>query len=276
MSSIPYFITPENFEACLGTPGCPRLVDTRANNVVQASPGLIPGAVHLPEAGQIDAFVAALPPDETVVFACKAGHERSNAPAARWRAKGRKAQVLAGGYAAWTEAGFPLVNRAALADLPMAGSSVWVTRRRPKIDRVACPWLIRRFLDRDAGILFVDPAEVESVARAQGAIPFDIEGVAFSHDGPLCTFDTMLTRFGLSGHPVLSRLALIVRGADTARPDLAPQAAGLLAVSLGLSQISGDDDAAMLRHGFVIYDALYAWLRYAGTETHNWPSTKPV
>ena len=147
-----------------------------------------------------------------------------------------------------------------------------MTRRRPKIDRIACPWLIRRFLDPQARILFVDPDMVVEVARETGAVPFDIKDIELSHEGERCTFDTMLKLFGLEDEPSLARLALIVRGADTARPDLAPEAAGLHAVSLGLSQLAGDDDHGLLQRGFVIYDALFAWLRFAADERHNWPA----
>jgi hypothetical protein len=147
-----------------------------------------------------------------------------------------------------------------------------VTRRRPKIDRVACPWLIRRFLDPQAQILYVDPPEVKRSANEIGAIPFDIEGIELSHEGPRCSFDTMLKLFGLESEPSLARLALIVRGADTARPDLAPEAAGLHAVSLGLSALAQDDDHGLLRHGFMVYDALFAWIRFASEERHNWPA----
>ena len=150
--------------------------------------------------------------------------------------------------------------------------SLWVTRRRPKIDRVACPWLIRRFIDADARFLFVDPPQVPAVARESGGVPFDIEGVELSHEGERCSFDTMLKLFGLESEPSLARLALIVRGADTARPDIAPEAAGLHAVSLGLSALAGDDDHGMLRRGFIVYDALFAWLRFAAPERHNWPA----
>jgi hypothetical protein len=145
----------------------------------------------------------------------------------------------------------------------------WITRERPKIDRVACPWLIRRFIDPEAEILFVPPAEVAETARRTGAIPFDVEGVELSHDGPLCSFDAFLARYGLASDPHLRELAVIVRGADTDRLDLAPQCAGLLAVSLGLSQLYGDDHE-LLRHGFVVYDALYAWLSRARSERHTW------
>ena len=150
------------------------------------------------------------------------------------------------------------------------GRTVWVTRERPKIDRIACPWLIRRFVDPNAVFLFVAAPEVPAVAESFSATPFDIEGVFWSHRGETCTFDTMLAEFGLQS-TALDRLATIVRGADTARPDLAPQAPGLLAISLGLSQLI-DDDLEQLEAGLLIYDALYLWCRDASEETHNWPS----
>jgi len=144
----------------------------------------------------------------------------------------------------------------------------WVTRERPKIDRVACPWLIERFIDDHAEFLFVPPGDVMGVARDTGAVPYDVEGVELSHVGPLCTFDALLSRYALDD-PALQALAVIVRGADTARPDLAPQCAGLLAISLGLSRVFADDHE-QLKHGFVMYDALYAWLREGRDETHSW------
>jgi hypothetical protein len=151
----------------------------------------------------------------------------------------------------------------------------WVTRERPKIDRVACPWLITRFIDPAARFLFVPAAEVSAVAARTGAIPFDVEGVELTHDGPLCSFDAILKKYRLTD-PALQELAVIVRGADTARLDLAPQAAGLLAISLGLSHNFADDHE-QLRHGFVLYDALYAWARYVRDETHTWnPQRAPT
>ncbi len=151
----------------------------------------------------------------------------------------------------------------------------WVTRERPKIDRVACPWLIARFIDKEPEFLFVPPGDVTGVARETGAIPYDVEGVELSHDGPLCSFDAFLAKYQLQD-PSLAELARIVRGADTDSLDTAPQCAGLLAVSLGLSRIFGDDHE-QLQHGFVVYDALYAWLKEARDERHSWnPQTKPV
>ena len=144
----------------------------------------------------------------------------------------------------------------------------WITRERPKIDRVACPWLIARFIDADAVFMFVRPEDVARVAQETGATPYDVEGVALSHEGPLCSFDAFLAKYQLH-EPALTELARIVRGADTNRLDMTPQCAGLLAISLGLSRIF-QDDHEQLRHGFVIYDALYAWLREARSERHDW------
>jgi len=144
----------------------------------------------------------------------------------------------------------------------------WVTREHPKIDRVACPWLIRRFIDREAEFLFVPPADVRRVAQDTGAIPFDVEGVELTHDGPLCSFDAILKKYDVHD-TALDELAVIVRGADTARLDLAPQAAGLLAISLGLSR-NFPSDHEMLEHGFVVYDALYSWSRHVRDEMHTW------
>ena len=145
----------------------------------------------------------------------------------------------------------------------------WVTRERPKIDRIACPWLIARFIDAKPEFLFVPPAEVLAVAARDDAIPYDVPDVELSHVGEKCSFDAFLARYRLDD-PALAQLALIVRGADTGRPDLTPQSAGLLAVSLGLSHCYADDHE-MLRHGMVLYDALYAWARHRQSETHFWP-----
>ncbi len=143
----------------------------------------------------------------------------------------------------------------------------WVTRERPKIDRIACPWLVARFIDPEAEFLYVPEAEVMQVAEAAGAIPYDIPGVAHGHVGELCSFDAFLRLHDL-GDPVLQDLAVIVRGADTGRPELAPQCAGLLAISLGLSKMYRDDHE-MLKQGMQVYDALYAWLKTARGETHS-------
>lgn len=147
----------------------------------------------------------------------------------------------------------------------------WVTRERPKIDRIACPWLIARFIDKDPEFIFVRADQVLKVAQTTGAVPYDIPGVEMSHAGELCSFDAFLRKYRLDD-PALKQLAIIVRGADTARLDLAPQAAGLLAISLGLSRAFSDDHE-MLKHGMVMYDALYAWCCDCQAETHSWRDT---
>jgi hypothetical protein len=172
------------------------------------------------------------------------------------------AKFLEGGIEAWRAAGGPLVGK------PAGASSLWVTRERPKIDRIACPWLVRRFIDPEAEFLYVPAPEVQRVAAERGAVPYDIPGVDFSHDGELCSFDAFLKRFRLRD-PALEELARIVRGADTDRLDLAPQAAGLLAVSLGLS-LNFRDDHEMLAHGITVYDALYSWCKRGKAEIHTW------
>jgi len=145
----------------------------------------------------------------------------------------------------------------------------WVTRERPKIDRIACPWLILRYIDREAEFLFVPATQVLAVAQDTGATPYDVPGVEMSHVGERCSFDAFVAKYRLD-EPALQQLATIVRGADTSRLDLAPQSAGLYAISLGLSQLFSDDHT-MLRHGLVMYDALHAWCRTGQGETHAWP-----
>ena len=145
----------------------------------------------------------------------------------------------------------------------------WITRERPKIDRIACPWLVERFIDRGAEFLYVPAGDVLRVAEETGAIPYDIPGVELSHVGESCSFDAFLARYRLDD-PALQQLAVIVRGADTSRLDLAPQSAGLYALSLGLSQNFADDHR-MLAAGMVMYDALFAWCRNCQGESHDWP-----
>jgi rhodanese-related sulfurtransferase len=270
MSSTSYFISSYDLWRRIGTADAPFVIDRRRREIYESSDVVLPASTwHDP---LDESWGAGLDRGLPYVVACKAGHELSQMTAARLREQGFSVSVLEGGYAGWTEAGLPLLSKAARDRLAPQAPSLWVTRRRPKIDRVACPWLIRRFIDSQARILFVDPPEVPAVARETGAVPFDIDGVELSHVGERCSFDTMLGLFGLEDEPALARLALIVRGADTARPDLAPEATGLLAISLGLSALAGDDDHDLLRRGFVVYDGLYAWLRFAAAERHNWPA----
>jgi hypothetical protein len=148
----------------------------------------------------------------------------------------------------------------------------WVTRERPVIDRIACPWLIARFIDKGAEFLFVSPDRVVAVAEETGATPYDVPGVEFTHVGDGCSFDTFVSKYRLEGDPAIATIAAIVRGADTDRHDLTPQSAGLLAISMGLRDVTPDDHE-IVKHGFVIYDALYAWASRRKAETHNWPPT---
>jgi rhodanese-related sulfurtransferase len=272
MLASDFSISPHDLWNLIGTERAPRIIDVRRRDVYGAAEGIIPGSVWRdPErAHEWIGFSDSTP----VVIVCKMGHQLSQMIAAQLRERGDGAQIVEGGYAAWMDANLPLVSKQALDRLIPNRPSLWVTRRRPKIDRVACPWLIRRFIDPHARILFVDPSEVMNTANETGAVPFDIEGVEIGHEGERCSFDTLLKLFGLESEPSLARLALIVRGADTARHDLAPEASGLHAVSLGLSALAGDDDHGLLKRGFIVYDALFAWLRFASEERHNWPAGK--
>ena len=258
----------------IGTADTPQLVDVRRRDVFETAQGMLPGS-SWHAASDVIRWSRELDRERPVVVACKAGHELSQSAVAQLRADGFDAMVLEGGYAVWAEAGLPLITKATLDRLAPHRPSLWVTRRRPKIDRVACPWLIRRFIDPQAKFLYVDPQDVPAVARESGGVPFDIEGIEISHEGERCSFDTMLKLFGLEAAPSLAKLALIVRGADTARPDIAAEAAGLHAISLGLSAMAGDDDHGMIANGFMLYDALFAWIRFAANERHNWVPTKP-
>jgi rhodanese-related sulfurtransferase len=268
----PDAITSDRLAKLIGTPRCPTLLDVRAETARATDPRIIPAARPVDPAGLTPEALGRLASglEPPVVTICAEGHRRSQAAAALLRHHGLAAEYLEGGQAAWTAAGLPLVDTRRITARSAAGESLWVTRSRPKIDRIACPWLVRRFVDPRAVFLFVAPAEVEGVAELLGAMPYDVEGVFWSHRGDRCSFDTMLAEFGLA-LPALDRLAAIVRGADTARLDLAPEAAGLLAASLGLSRMYSDD-LEQLEAGMALYDAFYRWARDATDETHNWPS----
>jgi rhodanese-related sulfurtransferase len=265
-----FFITAEQVWSALGGAEAPLLVDVRRRAVYEADGDLIPGA-RWRDPADLAAIADAVPAGRDLVIYCAHAHQLSQGAAALLRAQGREARVLRGGIEAWRKSGLPTLRRAALAALAPQGTQLWVTRRRPKIDRIACPWLILRFIDPDARFLFVEPDEVLPTAEELGAIAFDIEGAPITHDGALCSFDTLLAKSGIAD-PALAELAVIVRGADTARPELAPESAGLLAMAIGISALAGEDDHMALRLGLTLYDALYAWRRKAPAETHNWPT----
>jgi rhodanese-related sulfurtransferase len=267
-------ISPDKLFRLIGTPRCPPIIDVRSDAEFAAEPVSIPAARRRPFAALAD--WASEFAGQSVFVACMGGGSASHGAAAWLRQAGIPADVVEGGLRSWRAAGQPVIDEAAVPPRDTAGRTLWVTRARPKVDRIACPWLIRRFVDPQAMFLFVPPAEVLAVAQRMGATPFDVEGegVRWSHRGELCTFDVMVEAFGLAGIEALARLATIVRGADTARPDLVPEAAGLLAVSLGLSRMFADD-LEQLDAGLLVYDALYRWCRDATGETHNWTSHVP-
>ena len=263
-------ISVDKLSRLIGTPKSPRIIDVRTDEAFAADPRLVLGAVRR-SANAVAEWGGAFHGQTTIVV-CQHGHALSHGVAAWLRQEGIPAEVLDGGHEAWVHVGNALVPEAVLPPRDHNGRTVWVTRTRPKIDRIACPWLIRRFVDPDAVFLFVTPSEVATVAERFGGAPFDIEGVFWSHRGDLCTFDVMVQEFGLISEP-LNRLATIVRGADTSRHDLAPESAGLVAASLGLSRMYADD-LEQLDAGMLLYDAFYRWARDATEETHNWPAGK--
>ncbi|HEY9549374.1 MAG TPA: chromate resistance protein ChrB domain-containing protein [Kiloniellaceae bacterium] len=264
----PTAIAPEALIRSVGTADFPIVFDVRRREAYDADTSVLPTARWRDHRAALD-WGRALPSGRRIVVYCVHGHQVSLAAVSLLRSLGLDAGFLEGGIEAYRAAGGPTIRKAALPGNPQDRPSQWITRERPKIDRIACPWFIRRFVDREALIHYVPKDWVTATAEEIGAIPFDIPDVAFSHSGEACSFDAFLARFGL-GDPALLRLAEIVRGADTARLDLAPQAAGLLAMSLGLSA-THDSDEAMLERGMTLYDALYGWCRFAAEETHNWP-----
>lgn len=247
----------------------PLIIDVRRHAAFLASSYTLPGALRRdPE--QLDAWAATLPRAGSVLVYCVRGHEVSQNAAAALRQCGVNASFLEGGIETWREQGLPLFAKA-------TGSATrWVTRERPKIDRIACPWLLRRFIDAQAQFLYVPTAQVCAVAQQQNATPYDVNAdvaaTAFTHDGALCSFDAFIKIYRLGTDAALARLVDIVRGADTDQLELAPQAAGLLAVSLGMSR-TYQDDHTMLEAMMPVYDALYTWCVDAvagANQQHNW------
>jgi rhodanese-related sulfurtransferase len=263
-------ISPDKLSRLIGTANTPALIDVRTDEDFTADPRLIPGAIRRnhEEAPDWGEEFSGRP----AIIVCLRGQKLAQGTAAWLRHLDVSAEALEGGFEGWKAAKLPLVPTAKLPARDARGRTVWVTRARPKIDRIACPWLIRRFVDPNAVFLYVSPPEVLAVGERFNAAPFDVENVFWSHRGELCTFDVMIEEFGLATPPLL-RLAAMVRGADTGRLDLSPEAPGLLAASLGLSRMF-DDDLEQLEAGMTLYDAFYRWCRDASGETHNWPTNK--
>ena len=251
----------------LGNANFPLLVDVRRAPAYDAAEITLPGALRC--APDQVASILDKARGKQVVACCVHGHEVSQKAAQALRDGGVDARFLAGGIEGWRAAGLPTMRKMPDCAVPATAGQAnrWITRERPKIDRIACPWLIRRFIDPQATFLYVPADLVSRRAAAEAAIPYDVPDVRFSHRDDACSFDAFIADFDLRD-PALDALAAIVRGADTGRLDLTPQSAGLLAISLGLS-VNYNDDHAMLEQGMIVYDALYAWLKAAGNEVHN-------
>ncbi|MGZ5148976.1 MAG: chromate resistance protein ChrB domain-containing protein [Burkholderiales bacterium] len=261
----PTQVTVAQLSRLIGLPGQSALIDVRTEREFTADPRFIPAATRhdflslRSWAGQYAG--------KSVIVYCQDGLTHSQGVAALLRQEGIDAQTLEGGLDAWRGDHQLLVDAGKLPHRDDAGRTVWVTRARPKIVRIACPWLIRRFVDPHAVFLLVAHSQVHAVAKQFNATPFDVDNVFWSDRGNKCTFDAMVEELGLGTEP-LSRLAVIVRGADTGRLDLAPQSAGLLAASLGYSRMFRDD-LAQLEAAMALYDAFYRWCRDATEETHS-------
>ena len=282
------FISPQELGSRLGHLDAPLLLDVRREGKFASSPRMLAGAIRCaPE--NVAAFASSQAPREVVVY-CVYGHNVSADAVATLRTAGWQAWQLAGGIEGGEEGVDSAHNIASWriaapltmvknADWGVTGeqASRWVTRARPKIDRIACPWLIRRFIDPRAEFFYVPAAQVFDEAKRLNAVAYDIPGAPLSHDGARCSFEVLIQAFGLQ-HAALDKLARMVCGADTDRLEMAPESAGLLALSLGLSRLHTDDHA-MLDAAMPMYDALYTWCQSVSTavwqgapaETHNWP-----
>lgn len=250
----------EELRAAITSSAPPTVIDVRRQAAFRSATDIVAGALRRdPET--VSRWVRDLPAAGAVVVYCAHGGDVSQGVAKALKDAGVKTRYLEGGIEGWKQ------NHGALDRKPSGASTRWVTRARPKIDRIACPWLIARFIDADAEFLYVPAHEVVDTAKQAEAIPYDVPGVAMSHVGELCSFDAFLKKYHLTD-PALRQLAGIVRGADTSRLDLTPQSAGLYALSLGLSANFADDHE-MLAHGKVMYDALYSWCKACQAETHN-------
>jgi len=255
-------ISPSSLIAARASIAAPLVIDVRREQAFAQATDTVAGALRRdPE--RWSEWVDELPRNASVVVYCAHGHEVSQTAARALRERGLKAQFLERGIEGWREADGPLQIK------PLGGRTCWVTRARPKIDRIACPWLVARFVDRHAEFVYAPMAEIPAIARKRSAIPFDTTGAQFGHVGDECSFDAFVRRYALGSDPALRRLADIVRGADTGRLAATPESAGLLAVSTGLSQLCRDDHA-MLSFGMRIYDALYRWCQADVPDGISW------
>nr|WP_157017033.1 chromate resistance protein ChrB domain-containing protein [Mesorhizobium xinjiangense] len=265
---MPRRISSHDLVALTGGGHWPLVVDVRREPAYRESGQRIAGSIRRDHM-RVAEWLPDLPAGRPIVVYCVHGENVSEIAAAELAARGVDVALIDGGMDAYVAADGVTIAIDIQGVDPAGPPSVWVTRERPKIDRIACPWLIRRFVDPFAIFHFVAPEWVRDVADEMDAVPFDVADVFYTHRGERCSFDTMIEEFGLADS-ALGHLASIVRGADTARLDLEPQAAGMLAAALGLSATE-DDDLHQLEKGMVIFDAFYGWCRHAREETHNWP-----
>ena len=259
-------ISVDSLYARLGLPDSPLVVDVRRDADIQAQPRMIPGALRR-DPRQVADWLVHLPATPLTIVYCRHGEQVSRTAADVLSASGYAARHLEGGIEGWVAAGHPTVR--IRAEFRVPGGSRWVTRERPKIDRLACPWLIRRFIDPEAQFFYTPSHRVRADASALGAEPYDIPDVTFSHRGEHCSFDAFLDEFDLHD-AVMNEVAEIVRAADTGALARSREAPGLLAISLGLSA-NITDDVLLLEQAMSMYDALYAWRKIASHETHSWP-----
>jgi len=249
-------ISPPDLAGIIGTAAAPIVVDVRSTTELAIIDRLIPGSIHRPQSDverDVEHLRRQLPAERPIVVCDLSGSQTSRTVVEALRQSGIDARYLTDGFVGWRDRGLPTRRNVG------APLDKWVTREHPKIDRIACPWLISRFVNPLGEFIYVPPDNVLTVAKQSGAIPYDIKGVEFGHVGDRCSFDAIMRILDIQDR-ALDHLATIVRGADTSRGDLAPQCEGLLAISYGLSA-NFPNDHEMLRHGMVIYDALYTWCR---------------
>jgi rhodanese-related sulfurtransferase len=255
-------ISPQKLIIARNAVAAPLLIDVRREVAFLAAADMAAGALRRDPA-TVERWADELPAAARIAVYCVHGHEVSQNVAKLLRSRGHNAQFVEHGLEEGLRtAGVDLMTK------PVAAATRWITRERPKVDRIACPWLITRFIDRNAEFLYLPSANVKTVAAQKNAIPYDVPDVTFSHDGPRCSFDAFIRIYRLTD-PALLQLADIVRGADTGHPEIAAQSAGLVALSLGLSRLISNDHE-QLRQGMVMYDALYLWCKEGQDEQHTW------
>lgn len=260
-TSIPNISAEELIQARKG-PDAPLLIDVRREAAFRSAKDMAGGALRRDPAA-VDSWAVELPAAASIAVYCVHGHEVSQNVAKALCARGFNATFVKDGI----EEGLRVAGSAMMAK-PVDADTRWITRERPKVDRIACPWLIKRFIDPNAEFLYVPTAEVKTRAAASTAIAYDVADGAFTHVGADCSFDAFIKTYRLND-PALLQLADIVRGADTGHLEITPQSAGLVALSLGLSRLIADDHE-QLQQGMVMYDALYLWCKEGQDERHTW------